>query len=52
MTKVAGSCLCGSVRTLHDRSWLTPTAHFWCDTAQPWVEIGDAVSRFAKNPEA
>jgi len=21
--------------TLSDRSWLKPTAHFWCDTAQP-----------------
>jgi len=38
--------------TLHDRSWLKPTAHFWCDTAQPWVEIGADVAKFAKNPEA
>ena len=38
--------------TLHDRSWLQPTAHFWCDSAQPWVEIGAGVSKFAKNPEA
>jgi hypothetical protein len=36
--------------TLEDRSWLRPTAHFWCDTAQPWVEIAGAVERFPRNP--
>lgn len=38
--------------TLDDRSWLRPTTHFWCDTAQPWVDIGADVAKFPKNPEA
>jgi len=35
--------------TLHDRSWLRPTAHFWCDSAQPWVELGEG-QRYPRNP--
>ena len=37
--------------TLDDRSWLRPTAHFWCDSAQPWVQIGDDVTSFPQNPQ-
>ena len=37
--------------TLHDRSWLKPTAHFWCDTAQPWVEIPAGVTKAPRNPQ-
>ncbi len=36
--------------TLDDRSWLRPTMHIWCDTAQPWVEIPDAVMKIPRNP--
>ena len=36
--------------TLDDKSWLRPTMHVWCDSAQPWVEIPEAAVRFAKNP--
>jgi hypothetical protein len=37
--------------TLDDRSWLRPTTHFWCDTAQPWVDIARDAAKFPKNPE-
>jgi hypothetical protein len=36
--------------TLDDKSWLKPTMHVWCDSAQPWVEIPADMQRFAKNP--
>jgi hypothetical protein len=36
--------------TLDDKSWLKPTMHVWCDSAQPWVEIPAGMQRFAKNP--
>lgn len=36
--------------TLNDRSWLQPTAHFWCDSAQPWVAIPDSVTTAPRNP--
>jgi hypothetical protein len=37
--------------TLDDRSWLQPTAQFWCDSAQPWVRIEGGVTKFPQNPE-
>lgn len=27
--------------TLDDRSWVRPTAHLWCQHAQPWLRIPD-----------
>ena len=36
--------------TLDDKSWLAPTMHVWCDSAQPWVEIPAGMTRFPKNP--
>jgi len=36
--------------TLDDKSWLKPTMHLWCDSAQPWVEIPAGMTRFARNP--
>lgn len=36
--------------TLEDRSWLSPSTHIWCDTAQPWVEIPESVEKFPRNP--
>jgi hypothetical protein len=36
--------------TLNDKSWLNPTTHFWCDTAQPWVEISDELAKHDRNP--
>ena len=35
--------------TLEDRSWLEPTRHSWCDTAQPWVPIPDDTDNFPRN---
>ena len=36
--------------TLEDRSWLEPTLHIWCDTAQPWVDISDDLDKTPRNP--
>ena len=36
--------------TLDDISWLQPQVHMWCDSAQPWVKIDEAVPAFAGNP--
>jgi hypothetical protein len=36
--------------TLDDKSWLRPTMHVWCDSAQPWVQIPAGMTRFPKNP--
>lgn len=36
--------------TLDDRSWLAPTVHVWCDSAQPWVEIDETMAKFPRNP--
>jgi len=38
--------------TLHDKSWLKPTSHIWCDTAQPWVDIPDSLEQVPRNPPA
>lgn len=36
--------------TLDDTSSLAPQAHFWCDSAQPWVQIDPAIPQTPKNP--
>lgn len=36
--------------TLDDTSWLQPELHMWCETAQPWVKIDDALPTFPRNP--
>ena len=36
--------------TLDDKSWLQPTMHLWCDSAQPWFRIPEGMTRFGKNP--
>ena len=36
--------------TLDDTSWLQPQANVWCDSAQHWVQMGDAIPRFPQNP--
>jgi len=36
--------------TLDDTSWLEPTAHIYCDSAQSWVDIADTVPQFAAAP--
>ena len=36
--------------TLDDGSWLKPTMEIFCDSAQPWVELGGDRQRFPKMP--
>lgn len=36
--------------TLDDTSWLQPQMNVWCDSAQPWVHISEAIPRAGKNP--
>ena|SRR5690348_14822844 len=36
--------------TLDDASWVKPGAQIYCDSAQPWVELGGEMPRFAKMP--
>lgn len=36
--------------TLDDKTSLKPTTHVWCDTAQPWIEIDDGMTLYARNP--
>lgn len=38
--------------TLDDTSWVNPTIHIWCDSAQPWTSISDSAIKFGKNPPA
>ncbi|MEM7569127.1 MAG: GFA family protein [Pseudomonadota bacterium] len=36
--------------TLDDVSNLEPQVHFWCDSAQPWVQIDPNLPQTPKNP--
>jgi len=36
--------------TLDDLSWFEPQMNIWCDSAQPWVSIDEALPMFEKNP--
>jgi hypothetical protein len=36
--------------TLDDTSWLKPTMEIYCDSKQPWVELGGGMQRFPKMP--
>ena len=36
--------------TLDDTSWLQPSMEIYCDSAQPWVQLGGGMKRFAKMP--
>ena len=38
------------VGTLDDTSWIKPTMQIYCDSAQPWVDLGGDMQRFAKMP--
>ena len=37
--------------TLDDTSWLKPTMEIYCDSAQPWVQLGGGMQRFPKMPQ-
>jgi hypothetical protein len=39
-----------NVGTMDDRSWVRPAAQIYCDSAQPWVQLGGDIQRFAKAP--
>jgi len=36
--------------TLDDTSWVQPQVNIWCESAQPWVPMGDAIPRIPRNP--
>jgi hypothetical protein len=36
--------------TLDDTSWLKPTMEIFCDSAEPWVELGGNMQRFPRMP--
>ena len=36
--------------TLDDASIVRPVRQLWCDSAQPWVDLGHAIERVAKGP--
>lgn len=37
--------------TLDERACLQPAAHFWCQSAQPWVTIDKDIPCFERNPD-
>jgi hypothetical protein len=37
--------------TLDDKSGIRPTFSVWCSEGQPWLELPDAVARFAEYPD-
>jgi hypothetical protein len=37
--------------TLDDTSWLTPVAHFWTRSAQPWMRFSDDALVYATTPD-
>ena len=36
--------------TLDDTSWLKPTMEIYCDSKQPWVQLGGGLQSFGKMP--
>ncbi len=36
--------------TLHDKSWVKPAMQIYCDSAQPWVQLGHEMKSFPKMP--
>ena len=39
-----------NVGTLDDSSWVKPAMQIYCDSAQPWVNLGGEMQRFPKMP--
>ena len=46
---LAGIAMIGT-GTLDDPSWVRPGAEIFCDSAQPWVELGGEMQRFSGAP--
>src|ERR1700741_2865029 len=40
----------GAGGTLDDTSWLQPQSHIWCESAQAWVRMDEALPRLPGNP--
>ena len=38
--------------SLDDASWIQPTLHIWCDSAQPWDALPAGATCVARNPSA
>jgi hypothetical protein len=38
--------------SLDDASWIQPTLHIWCDSAQPWDALPDGATCVPRNPPA
>ena len=38
--------------SLDDPSWIQPTLHIWCDSAQPWDKVPEGATCVPKNPPA
>ena len=36
--------------SLDDASWIEPTLHIWCDSAQPWDKLPEGATCVPKNP--
>lgn len=36
--------------SLDDASWIEPTLHIWCDSAQPWDKLPQGATCVPKNP--
>ncbi|MFM8480105.1 MAG: GFA family protein [Gammaproteobacteria bacterium] len=36
--------------TLDDTSWIQPQVNVWCESAQPWVQLDDALPCVPRNP--
>ena len=39
-----------AVGSLDDPSWVTPAMQIYCDSAQPWVQLGGGLQSFPKMP--
>jgi hypothetical protein len=39
-----------NVGTLDDPSWVKPAMQIYCDSAQPWVQLGGEMQHFPKMP--
>lgn len=46
---LAGITMIG-VGTLDDPSWVRPSSEIFCGSAQPWVQLGGEMKRFAGTP--
>jgi len=38
------------IGTLDDTSWVKPAMQIYCDSAQPWVDLGGEMQKFPKMP--